>query len=199
MPALDGNRPQVSVRAPGFALGGLRADDHFRAVGRERDVVSPHAPRRPVGIARSQVACRAALRGLREHVRALAVLPLRPVPREKMIDEPRFDLARLALLEALLVARVDRGGVAGAAGVDLARVRDPSPVGRPHACVRAEEQRRDLLRIPAVRQVVEPELLLLLSVPLRDHEKLLAVGRPSRVLAVPVAGELSRGSAGERL
>ena len=129
LPAVHRDRPQIAVRAPRFALRRLGADDHLHAVGRERDVVSAsQSPGGPVRVSGSDIARGPALRRLHEHVRALSVLPFRPVPREQVIDDPCLDLACLPLLEALPVTRVDGSGVAAAARVDVARIREPTSV-----------------------------------------------------------------------
>src|SRR5207245_11628107 len=97
------------------------------------------------------------------------------------------------------VAGVHRRRVAGAPRIDLARVRDPAAVGRPHARVRSEEERSDLPGIAAARQIVEPQLRLLLASALRRDQELLPVRGPARVLPPAVAGELPRRTAGQRL
>src|SRR4051812_44413611 len=171
------DQPEVAVRAPGFALRRLAADDQLAVRGEAEVVAAADAEARPVGVERGDVARRPAGGRHDQDVRALAFLPFRPVPGEEVIDDARLDAALLPLLRSLLVA----GLFPGALRVDLAGEGDPAAVGRVDPGVRSAAQARDLLRVPAV-QLVIPELAL------AHDQELLAVGRPARVLAAGIAG-----------
>src|SRR4029077_15616174 len=124
--ALQVDEPEVAVRAPGLALRRLAADDQLSVCREAQIVAAAKTEAGPLRVQGSRVPRQAP--GCRHHedVRALALLPLGPVPREQVIDEARVHVAALRLLCPLLVACI----VAAALRIHLAGEGDESSVGR---------------------------------------------------------------------
>ena len=101
--------------------------------------------RRRVELAGREIADLAGGHFGQQDMRALAVLPIGPVAIEQAIGHVGLQLAFTPALGDLLVARV----VGAAFGVDVARKRDPFPIGRPQRIAGARRYVGDLARLAA--------------------------------------------------